>query len=77
VRGEPVRYSHDVVSGFQLSTYFLQVHFYACCFYSLEELADLSREDVDYEVGVKGCPWDAVVARSYGSSDRVVGFFSV
>jgi len=32
---------------------------------------------VDYEVGVKGCPWDAVVARSYGSSDRVVGFFSV
>ncbi len=43
----------------------------------MEELVDLSRENVDYEVGVKGCPWDAVIARSYGSSDRIVDFLSV
>ncbi len=32
---------------------------------------------MDYEVGVKGCPWDPVIARSYGSSDRIVRCFSV
>ncbi len=42
-----------------------------------EESVCPSWGNVDYKVGIEGCPRDTVVACRYGSSDCITGLFTV